>query len=271
MPTDRVLYSLHFGKIPGVSGGPTNFGLDPYVATRGANGWTTRYVGLPADETPGGETVRLAALRLGRRSRRLRLRRNRPLLALLPGWLDRHPGPHAGRRPGAGHDGIARPRPGRNPAGFIGQPLSGDGTHLVFGSTSKFEDGATAGDVTIYDRDLATGTTHVVSTHARRGDDDRYRQRRARRSPPTARGSCSASSSPPIAFGNQLLAPLHERRRLQLDDRPDADHHHGRPLQRHDRRRLERLLHHRGQARRRRHRHQRRPLPGRRRRREAPP
>ena len=52
---DRVLYSLHFGKVPGVSGGPTNFGLDPYVATRGTNGWTTRYVGIPADETPGAK------------------------------------------------------------------------------------------------------------------------------------------------------------------------------------------------------------------------
>ena len=44
--------------------------------------------------------------------------------------------------------------------------------------------------------------------------------------------------------GAQLLAPLHECRRLRPDDRSDARHDRGRPLRRHDRRRLEGLLHH---------------------------
>jgi hypothetical protein len=47
---DSLLYSIHFGLIPGISGSPTNFGLDPYLATRDPqNGWSTTYVGLPAD------------------------------------------------------------------------------------------------------------------------------------------------------------------------------------------------------------------------------
>ncbi len=49
---DRVLYSVHFGTIPSAGGNPTNFGLDPYLATRGSDGWTTRYIGIDADGTP---------------------------------------------------------------------------------------------------------------------------------------------------------------------------------------------------------------------------
>ena len=30
-------------------GNPTNRGPDPYLATRGDDGWSTRYVGIPAD------------------------------------------------------------------------------------------------------------------------------------------------------------------------------------------------------------------------------
>ena len=49
----QVLYGVHNGAIPGVSGNPTNRGIDPYVATRGADGWTTEYVGIPADAPSG--------------------------------------------------------------------------------------------------------------------------------------------------------------------------------------------------------------------------
>jgi hypothetical protein len=47
---DRLLFSMHFGVVPGVAGSPTNLGLDPYVAHwSAADGWTTEYVGIPAD------------------------------------------------------------------------------------------------------------------------------------------------------------------------------------------------------------------------------
>ena len=62
------------------------------------------------------------------------------------------------------------PQPAAEPAGFVGKRLSADGSHFVFGSTSQFEpDGNDNGDVSIYDRNLNTGETHVVSkTPARR-------------------------------------------------------------------------------------------------------
>jgi hypothetical protein len=160
---DRVLYSLHFGKVPGISGGPTNFGLDPYVATRGATGWTTRYVGLPANETPGGKPFGsplsgadggLSAFAFGGTG------------LCSPCFPDGSTGIPVRMPDGSlvqGMKGSLNPGPSATQAGFIGQRLSDDGTHLVFGSTSKFEEGATAGDVTIYDRDLATETTHIVS------------------------------------------------------------------------------------------------------------
>src|SRR5262249_35813296 len=55
--------------------------------------------------------------------------------------------------------------PAADPAvGAVREPVSGDGSHLIFGTTSKFEnDGNSGGDVSIYDRNLVTGGTHVVS------------------------------------------------------------------------------------------------------------
>ena len=44
----RALYGIHSGAIPG-PWNPTNRGVDPYLATRGQDGWTTEYVGIPAD------------------------------------------------------------------------------------------------------------------------------------------------------------------------------------------------------------------------------
>ena len=46
----RVLYAVNDGGIPGTNH-PTNKGPDPYVATRGEEGWSTVYVGVPADNS----------------------------------------------------------------------------------------------------------------------------------------------------------------------------------------------------------------------------
>src|SRR5262249_8327300 len=43
---DGLLYSLNFGKVPGVGGEPTNHGVDPYIARRTTAGWTTTYAGI---------------------------------------------------------------------------------------------------------------------------------------------------------------------------------------------------------------------------------
>ena len=45
----RLLYAVHDGGIPGTNN-PTNRGPDPYIATRGSEGWSTEYVGVPAND-----------------------------------------------------------------------------------------------------------------------------------------------------------------------------------------------------------------------------
>jgi hypothetical protein len=161
---DGLLYSLNYGKVPGVAGEPTNHELDPYVATRTPDGWTTSYAGIPVGgppfqdsfgSKPLGESEDLSTFAFGGPDicspcfgdgkTGIPLRRDGgPLIQGMVGSLD--PGPSA------------------VPDGFIAEPLSGDGTHLIFGSTSAFEgDAATGGDVSIYDHNLLTGATHVVS------------------------------------------------------------------------------------------------------------
>jgi hypothetical protein len=161
--SDQVLYSLHHGKIPGTTG-PTNLGLDPYVATRGAGGWTTRYVGIPADGPPatapfGSPLAQadegLSAFAFGGNN------------ICTPCFADGKTGIPV-RAPGGslvqGMAGSLDPGPAATPGGYVGRELSADGTHLVFGSTSKFEpDGNSNGDLTIYDRNLVSGVTLVAS------------------------------------------------------------------------------------------------------------
>jgi hypothetical protein len=160
---DRVLYSVHFGKIPG-TGEPTNYGLDPYVATRGSNGWSTAYVGIPASGTPSeipfGSPLAAASSGLG-------------AFAFGGGVLcdPCFPDGSTGipvRMPNGslvqGMKGSLNPGPGAEPAGVVRKTLSDDGNHLVFGSTSKFEPAGNNGSLTIYDRNLNAGTTQVAST-----------------------------------------------------------------------------------------------------------
>ena len=59
--------------------------------------------------------------------------------------------------------GSLDPGPSAKPAGHIAKDLSADGTHFVFGSKSKFEPDGKEGEVSIYDRNLTSGETHVVS------------------------------------------------------------------------------------------------------------
>jgi hypothetical protein len=162
--SDALLYSLHLGAVPGVSGNPTNLGRDPYVADRTSNGWETRYVGLPATgmADPGrfgspllGAAADMSVFAFGGpdicdpcfagHGANIPLRQaNGALVQGMAGSLD--PGP-------------------AEPAGEVRKPVSGDGSHLIFGSTAKYEsDGNANGtDVTIYERDLSAKTTQVVS------------------------------------------------------------------------------------------------------------
>ena len=162
--TDRVLYSLHYGTIPGIAGSPTNLGLDSYVASRDpVSGWSTRYVGIPARGTPSknafgspldGADQNLSVFAFGGSG------------LCSPCFADGTTGIPVRLPDGSLAQGMAgslNPGPA-DQDGFVAKPLSADGTHLIFGSTAQFEaDGNQGGEVSIYERDLTSGVTRVVS------------------------------------------------------------------------------------------------------------
>ncbi len=160
----RVLYAVHDGGISG-TGHPTNDGPDPYVATRTANGWTTEYVGIPsnidpasdpfsstlAEATPNLETFAFSGEHLCAPCFSEGIQTGIPL-HLPNGSLVQ------------GMAGSINPGPEAKPDGHIAKYFSANGSHFIFGSSSQFEPDANKdGDVSIYDRDLTSGQTHVVS------------------------------------------------------------------------------------------------------------
>ena len=126
--------------------------------------------------------------------------------------------------------GLDRPRPRGNRRASSAGTSPPTAPTSSSAPTSQFEpDGNNNGDVSIYDRNLNSGRTHVVSktpagatmTGAGIGELDISSRRLADRRRPARLTE---------AAGNRLLAPLHERRRLRPHDRPHARHDRGRPL-----------------------------------------
>ena len=109
----RVLYAMHQGAIPGTAGNPTNFGRDPYIATRGTDRWTTRYVGLPANGMTQVGAFGSPLLGTDSALGRLRLRREKHLRSLLCGRHHKRSGPPRGRHAGQGYG--RQPQPGHQP------------------------------------------------------------------------------------------------------------------------------------------------------------
>ncbi len=165
--TPRVLYGVHNGAIPGVSGNPTNRGIDPYVATRTEAGWTTSYVGLAADNPYATEPF---SSTLAEANSVLNTFAFGGGGLCSPCFADGSTGIPVRESDGSLVQGMAgsQPQPGATQDGLVKRHFSDDGTHFVFSSTSPFEPGGNAdtGDVSIYDRNLQTGTTQVVSKDA---------------------------------------------------------------------------------------------------------
>ncbi len=160
----RLLYSLNFGKVPGVGGEPTNHERDPYVATRTSAGWSTSYAGIPVGgppfqapfgSAPLDESEDLSSIAFGGPD------------ICDPCFADGKSGIPVRRNAGPLTQGMAGPLdpgPSAKDDGYVRERLSADGVHLIFGSTAAFAgDAASGGDVSIYDRNLDTGVTHVVS------------------------------------------------------------------------------------------------------------
>jgi hypothetical protein len=159
---DRLLYSVHAGSVPGVAGNPTNFDRDPYVAQRGASGWSTRYVGLPANGmTQEGP---FASPLLGADAGLEVFAFGGPNICD-PCFEDGSTNVPLRLSDGTLVKGMAGPlNPAADPGGFVAEPFSADGSHFVFGATSKFTSNGNEGSLSIYDRDLTTNTTQLVST-----------------------------------------------------------------------------------------------------------
>ena len=159
----KVLYSVHGGGIPG-TGEPTNRGRDPYVATRNSDGtWSTEYVGIPANDPfasePFSSTLYEADPGLDT------LAYGGPEICS-PCFNDGSSGIPVHRPDGSLVQGLkgSISQISAVPSGFIGRRLSADGSHLVFGSTSKLEPAGNSGSLSIYERNLSTSSTQVVST-----------------------------------------------------------------------------------------------------------
>ena len=156
----KVLYSVQDGGIPG-TGKPTNRGPDPYLAVRdeATEKWVTKYVGIPSDmnalslpfsSTPADadgllETFAFAGPDI-----------------CDPCFADGSSGIPVGMPDGSliqGMDGD----PSAEPVGYVRKHLSDDGSHLIFGSEVPLAAGGLSGEISIYDRNLETGETHLVS------------------------------------------------------------------------------------------------------------
>ena len=158
----RLLYSLDSAVVPGVAGDPTNLGRDPYVAVRGAQGWTTEYVGLPsggmADPGSFGSPLLesdsgLDQFAFGGEG------------ICDPCFADGSTNIPLHRSNGSIEKGMAGSlNPAANPAGEVRRRFSADGSTFVFGAEKKFEGNGNEGSVSIYKRNLQTGSTQVVST-----------------------------------------------------------------------------------------------------------
>jgi hypothetical protein len=159
----RVLYGVHYGAIPGAPN-PTNHGVDPYTATRTDAGWRTDYVGIPAAGPPSEKPF--ASSLVGADARLGTFAFGGPEICS-PCFPDGKTGMPL-RLPGGeliqGMAGALDPGAAAAADGFVGKRLSADGSHFVFASSSKFEnDGNGNGDISVYDRNLVTGGTQVVS------------------------------------------------------------------------------------------------------------
>ncbi len=162
----RVLYGVHNGAIPGVAGNPTNRGVDPYLATRDEAGWTTTYVGIPANNpfaaAPFSSTLAEANPSLDT------FAFSGPEICS-PCFADGTIGVPLHLPDGSlvqGMQGSIEPSAPAKDEGLVKKRFSADGDHLVFSSTSRFESAGNdeTGDVSVYERDRKAGATQVVST-----------------------------------------------------------------------------------------------------------
>lgn len=157
----QVLYGVHDGGIPG-TGFPTNHGVDPYVATRTPNGWVTRYVGIPANDPYAQKPFSSTVLEASPSLETLAFGGPEICSPCFADGSSGNPIHLPDEELVQGMSGSLS-KPAATPAGYVNMHLSADGSHFIFGTASQLEPDAEEGKVSIYDRDLLTRETHVVS------------------------------------------------------------------------------------------------------------
>jgi hypothetical protein len=158
----RLLYSLESAVVPGVLGDPTNLGRDPYVAVRGADGWTTEYVGLPSGGMADSGSFGSPLLEADSGLRQFAFGGED---ICDPCFADGSTNVPLRRSDGSIEKGMAGSlNPAADPAGEVRQRFSADGSTFVFGAEEKFESTGNEGSVSIYKRNLQAGSTQLVST-----------------------------------------------------------------------------------------------------------
>ena len=146
-----ALYSMESGTIPGIAGNPTNRGPDPYVATRGADGWATRYVGLPSTNPYATGPFSSPLLASDESLRTFAFGGSGICNPCFSDGSTNIPVRMSDGSLVEGMAGTEEPGPAAQ-AGTVRVPLSADGSTLVFGSDASYEPGAntTGTDATIY-------------------------------------------------------------------------------------------------------------------------
>ena len=159
----RALYAVNNGFVPG-AGNPTNHGPDPYLATRGDDGWSTRYVGIPANLPLGGSPYGSPLLEASSDLSTFAFGGEDICEPCFDDGSTNVPLRRAEGELVKGIDGALDPGPAES-AGTVRRHFSDDGSHFLFATTARVEPaGNSNGDVTVYERDLDSGATQVVST-----------------------------------------------------------------------------------------------------------
>jgi hypothetical protein len=158
---NRVLYTLRFGGLSGL-GDPPNRGGDPYLATRGPEGWTTSYVGLSATGTPSARPFSSTLAEADGSLDTFAFGGPETCEPCFPDGSRNMPVRLPGGELVKGMAGAENPP--AQPAGEIAKRFSADGHSFVFGSASRFEPAGNQGSLSIYERNLTSGVTQVVST-----------------------------------------------------------------------------------------------------------